>query len=163
MAPGGPLQIKKIATLTSLLVATTLLSGCSLSREIASLDMYAPSDGTMVDVETLKARNVMFIKGSNNKVMLIGSFVNSGKELVMASIQTKDAAGEDIRVAFEVKPNGKFDLGYNGTEGVVMTLDEKPGSLHSIYVSNGSDPVEMLVPIMDGSLAEYRPFVEALN
>lgn len=157
------MQIKKIATLTSLLVATTLLSGCSLSREIASLDMYAPSDGTMVDVETLKARNVMFIKGSGNKVMLIGSFVNSGMEPVMASIQTKDASGEDIRVAFEVKPNGKFDLGYNGTEGVVMTLDEKPGSLHSIYVSNGSDPVEMLVPVMDGSLAEYRPFVEKLN
>ena len=100
------MQIKKIATLTSLLVATTLLSGCSLSREIASLDMYAPSDGTMVDVETLKARNVMFIKGSGNKVMLIGSFVNSGMEPVMASIQTKDASGEDIRVAVHAQGRG---------------------------------------------------------
>lgn len=157
------MQIKKIATLTSLLVVTSLLSGCSLSREVASLDMYSPSDGTMLDVANLKARNVMFIKGAGNKVMLIGSFVNSGIEPVMASIQTKDASGEDIRVAFEVKPSGKFDIGYNGTEGVIMTLDEKPGAMHSIFLSNGSDPIEMLVPIMDGSLAEYRPFVESLN
>lgn len=157
------MQIKKIATLTSLVLATTLLTGCSFSREIASLDMYSPSDGTMLDVDTLKARNVMIIKGSGNKAMLIGSFVNSGMEPVMASIQTKDASGEDIRVAFEVKASGKFDIGYNGTEGVVFNLDEKPGSLHSIFVSNGSDPIEMLVPVMDGSLAEYRPFVEALN
>ena len=157
------MQIKKIATLTSLLVVTSLLSGCSLSREVASLDMYSPSDGTMLDVANLKARNVMFIKGAGNKVMLIGSFVNSGMEPVMASIQTKDASGEDIRVAFEVKPSGKFDIGYNGTEGVIMTLDEKPGAMHSIFLSNGSDPIEMLVPIMDGSLAEYRPFVESLN
>ena len=149
--------------MTSLLVVTSLLSGCSLSREVASLDMYSPSDGTMLDVANLKARNVMFIKGAGNKVMLIGSFVNSGMEPVMASIQTKDASGEDIRVAFEVKPSGKFDIGYNGTEGVIMTLDEKPGAMHSIFLSNGSDPIEMLVPIMDGSLAEYRPFVESLN
>ncbi len=157
------MQIKKIVTLTSLLLATALLSGCSLSREVTSLEMYAPSDGTMVDAESLKARNVMIIKGSGNKALLIGSFVNSGMEPVMASLQTTDSTGEEIRVAFEVKPSGKFDLGYNGTEGVLLSLDSKPGSLHTIYVSDGSDPIELVVPVMDGSLAEYRPFVESLN
>lgn len=157
------MQIKKIATLTSLALATALLSGCSLSREVTSLEMYAPSDGTMVDAESLKARNVMIIKGSGNKALLIGSFVNSGMEPVMASLQTTDSTGEEIRVAFEVKPSGKFDLGYNGTEGVLLSLDTKPGSLHTIYVSDGSDPIELVVPVMDGSLAEYRPFVESLN
>lgn len=157
------MQIKKIATLTSLVLATALLSGCSLSREVTSLEMYAPSDGTMVDAESLKARNVMIIKGSGNKALLIGSFVNSGMEPVMASLQTTDSTGEEIRVAFEVKPSGKFDLGYNGTEGVLLSLDTKPGSLHTIYVSDGSDPIELVVPVMDGSLAEYRPFVESLN
>lgn len=157
------MQIKKIATLTTLVLATALLSGCSLSREVTSLEMYAPSDGTMVDAESLKARNVMIIKGSGNKALLIGSFVNSGMEPVMASLQTTDSTGEEIRVAFEVKPSGKFDLGYNGTEGVLLSLDTKPGSLHTIYVSDGSDPIELVVPVMDGSLAEYRPFVESLN
>ncbi len=157
------MQIKKIATLTSLVLATALLSGCSLSREVTSLEMYAPSDGTMVDAESLKARNVMIIKGSGNKALLIGSFVNSGMDPVMASLQTTDSTGEEIRVAFEVKPAGKFDLGYNGTEGVLLSLDAKPGSIHTIYVSAGSDPIELVVPVMDGSLAEYRPFVESLN
>lgn len=157
------MQIKKIATLTSLVLATALLSGCSLSREVTSLEMYAPSDGTMVDAASLKARNVMIIKGSGNKALLIGSFVNSGMEPVMASLQTTDSTGEELRVAFEVKPAGKFDLGYNGTEGVLLSLDAKPGSIHTIYVSDGSDPIELVVPVMDGSLAEYRPFVESLN
>lgn len=157
------MNVKKITALATAALATLALSGCSLSREVASLDMYAPSDGVQLDIEQLKARNVMFLKGKSGNAILIGSFVNSGMEPVIATIQTTDATGEPVSVAFEVEAGQKFDLGYNGVEGIVLPLSGKPGSMHSIYLSDGNDPQEIKVPILDGTLAEYRPFVEALN
>jgi hypothetical protein len=157
------LKFKKFVALAAVALATVALSGCSLSRDIASLDMYAPSDGVQLDIEQLKARNVMFIKGASGNAVLIGSFVNSGTEAITATIQTEDANGEVVRVAFEVGAGKKFDLGYNGTEGVVMPLSGFPGSIHSVYLAGSADPIEMNVPILDGTLAEYRPFVESLN
>ena len=157
------MKLKKFIALASVALATVALSGCSLSRDIASLDMYAPSDGVQLDIEQLKARNVMLIKGASGNAVLIGSFVNSGTQAITATIQTEDGNGEVVRVAFEVGAGKKFDLGYNGTEGVVMPLKSLPGSIHPVYLSGSGDPIEMNVPILDGTLAEYRPFVESLN
>jgi hypothetical protein len=163
LALGGPLKLKKFTALAAVALATVALSGCSLSRDIASLDMYAPSDGVQLDIEQLKARNVMLIKGASGNAVLIGSFVNSGTETITATIQTEDGNGEVVRVAFEVGAGKKFDLGYNGTEGVVMPLKGIPGSIHPVFLNGSGDPIEMNVPILDGTLAEYRPFVESLN
>jgi hypothetical protein len=163
MAPGGPLNVKKIVALSTVMLASFALSGCSLSRDVASLDMYTPSDGVQVDLETLKVRNALFIAGSSGNVILIGSFVNSGTENVTATIQTTDGNGEEVRLSLEVPTGQKVDLGYNGQDGVVMALDVLPGSMYPIFVSGASDPVEMLVPVMNGALAEYRPFVELVD
>lgn len=155
--------VKKIVALSTVVLASIALSGCSLSREVASLDMYAPSDGVQVDLETLKVRNAMFIAGSSGNALLIGSFVNSGIEDVTATIQTTDGNGEEVRVSLLVPAGQKIDLGYNGQDGVVMPLDVLPGSMYPIFVSGNADPVEMLVPVMNGALAEYRPFVELVD
>lgn len=155
--------VKKIVALSTVALASIALSGCSLSRDVASLDMYAPSDGVQVDLETLKVRNAMFIAGSSGNVLLIGSFVNSGMEDVTATIQTTDGNGEEVRVSLLVPAGQKIDLGYNGQDGVVMPLDVLPGSMYPIFVSGNADPVEMLVPVMNGALAEYRPFVELVD
>ncbi len=157
------MNVKKIVALSTVMLASIALSGCSLSRDVASLDMYTPSDGVQVDLETLKVRNAMFIAGSSGNVILIGSFVNSGMENVTATIQTTDGNGEEVRLSFEVPAGQKVDLGYNGQDGVVMALDVLPGSMYPIFVSGASDPVEMLVPVMNGALAEYRPFVELVD
>lgn len=157
------MNIKKISALALVGLATVALSGCSLSREVASLDMYTPSDGTQLDIEHLKARNLLFLKGASGNAVLIGSFVNSGTEPLFATIQIKDATGQPVSVAFEVAGGQKFDLGYNGSEGIVLPISQRPGSMHSIFLSDGSDPIEMLVPVLDGTLAEYREFVEPLN
>lgn len=157
------MNFKKITALALVALATVALSGCSLSRNVASLEMYTPSDGVQLDIEQLKARNLMLIKGASGNAVLIGSFVNSGTESITATLQTEDANGEVVRVAFEVAPGKKFDLGYNGTEGVVMPLKGIAGGIHPVFLAGSSDPIEMNVPILDGTLAEYRPFVESLN
>ena len=157
------MNVKKITSLTLLALATLSLAGCSLSGTVSSLQPYAPSDGVQVDAQSLKARNVLIIQGESGRAVLIGSFVNSSQEDLMASVQTKDASGQDIRVEFAVKAGTKFDLGYNGTEPISFKLDGTPGQVHEVAVSGGGDPFVLDVPVMDGSLEEYRPYAEALN
>ena len=157
------MNVKKITSLTLLALATLSLAGCSLSGTVSSLQPYAPSDGVQVDAQSLKARNVLIIQGESGRAVLIGSFVNSSQEDLMASVQTKDASGQDIRVEFAVKAGTKFDLGYNGTEPISFKLDGTPGQVYEVAVSGGGDPFVLDVPVMDGSLEEYRPYAEALN
>jgi hypothetical protein len=156
-------NVKKITSLTLLALASLSLAGCSLSGNVSSLQPYAPSDGVQVDAQSLKARNVLLIQGESGRAVLIGSFVNSSQEDLMASVQTKDSSGQDIRVEFAVKAGTKFDLGYNGTEPVTFKLDGAPGQVHEVAVSGGGDPYVLNVPVMDGSLAEYREYAESLN
>ena len=157
------MNVKKITSLTPLALATLSLAGCSLSGTVSSLQPYAPSDGVQVDAQSLKARNVLISQGESGRAVLIGSFVNSSQEDLMASVQTKDASGQDIRVEFAVKAGTKFDLGYNGTEPITFKLDGTPGQVHEVAVSGGGDPFVLDVPVMDGSLEEYRAYAEALN
>jgi len=49
--PGGPLKAKKFIALIAAIATVFALAGCSLSREVASLDPYAPSDGVQVDTD----------------------------------------------------------------------------------------------------------------
>lgn len=144
-------------------LTTVALAGCSFGREVESLKPYAPSDGVIADVQDLKARNLLFIKGDGEKSVLIGSFVNSTMEPITGTIQVMSSTGERLEVSFEVAANSKFDLGYNGTNPLAVPISESPGQLHSIFLSGGGDPITLEVPVMDGTLAEYRAFYEALN
>lgn len=157
------MNIKKFASVSLIGLAALALTGCSLTGNVASLEPYAPSDGVQLDAENLKTRNLILIQGASGKAVLIGSFVNSTNEEVSASIQTKDSAGQDVRVEFQVASGEKFDIGYNGTDPITLQLDAVPGQMHQVYVSDGADPIGLLVPVVDGSLEEYRSYAEALN
>ena len=154
------MKAKKFIALIAAIATVFALAGCSLSREVASLDPYAPSDGVQIDTEELKARNVMFVVDEEGNAVLIGSFINPGQSAVSATLETMDSNGTVIMTEMIVDAGAKFDLGYNGTEGKYLYLTETPGSMHPVYMRVTGDPTRMLVPILDGSLEEYRGFID---
>jgi hypothetical protein len=154
------LKAKKFIALIAAIATVFALAGCSLSREVASLDPYAPSDGVQIDTDELKARNVMFVVDEEGNAVLIGSFINPGQSAVSATLETMDSNGTVIMTEMTVDAGAKFDLGYNGTEGKYLYLTETPGSMHPVYMRVTGDPTRMLVPILDGSLEEYRGFID---
>ena len=158
--PGGPLKAKKFTAVIAAIVTIFALTGCSLSREVASLDPYAPSDGVQVDTDELKARNVMFVVDDAGNAVLIGSFINPGQGAVSATLETLDSNGTVVMTEMTVEAGAKFDLGYNGTEGKYLYLTETPASMHPVYMRVTGDPTRMLVPILDGALEEYRGFID---
>ena len=154
------MKAKKFIALIAAIATVFALAGCSLSREVASLDPYAPSDGVQVDTEALKARNVMFVVDEVGNAVLIGSFINPGQGAVSATLETMDSNGTVIMTEMTIEAGAKFDLGYNGTEGKYLYLTETPGSMHPVYMRVTGDPTRMLVPILDGALEEYRGFID---
>lgn len=154
------MKTKKLIAALAALVTVFALAGCSLSREVASLDPYSPSDGVQVDLPELKARNVLFVSDAEGNSVLIGSFLNTTDATLVAQLETMDSNGKVVLTDITIPAEGKFDLGYNGTEGKRLFLTELPGSMHPVYIRAGGDPTEMLVPILDGTLEEYRPFID---
>lgn len=154
------MKTKKFLASIAALLTVFALAGCSLSREVASLDPYSPSDGVQVDLPELKARNVLFVSDGEGNSVLIGSFLNTTDGTLVAQIETMDSQGKVVLTDITIPAQGKFDLGYNGTEGKRLFLTELPGSMHPVFIRAGGDPTEILVPILDGTLEEYRPFID---
>lgn len=157
------MNLRKIITIAVISSSLVALSGCSLTRNVESLQPYAPSDGTQLNLENVKARNFLIVKGSSNAALLIGSLVSATDGTV--TVQTLNAEGNQVEFSISVTAGMKSDIGYNGTEGFRFALpaEEIAGKMYSVYLNDGSGPQELLVPIVDGTLEEYRPFAEKLG
>jgi hypothetical protein len=160
-----PLFVRRLAA--TALIATLALStsACSLSGNVASLQPYSPSDGQQVDLESVKARNFIYLVSESGQGFLIGSLVNSAAEAKVVKIQYVDPNSQAKTDYFvEVGAGAKLDFGYNGNPAISMPVIEVPGQTALFYFLE-SDTVnaQMKVPVMDGTLAEYRALIQLLE
>jgi hypothetical protein len=92
---------------------------------------------------------------------LLGTVVNSSAlNETSVEIQLVQADGSRLTLDYTIPAKGKQDIGYNNGEIVLVQLTEGPGELVSVFVREDGSPVTMLVPVVDGTLAEYRPFID---
>ncbi len=153
--------MKSRSKLVSLALATAVaLSGCSFSGEVTSLLPYAPSDGNQTDIEFVKARNFMVISADGSKGVIIGSLVNDGQNAAIAEVQFLQPNGERVSRSFEIASGRKVDVGYNGSEPLPVMIDVIPGSLVTVFFIVDGVTSSLEIPVLDGSLAEYRQFIE---
>lgn len=152
-------MIRKIAAIAIAAGVVLGTAGCNMISHVATNDPYAPSDGAQGHVGDLKARNFLLLQ-DGTKSILIGSLVNSGVDPVSASISYTDAGAQKVT---QVNLNGlqKFDLGYNGTAALPIVTDLKPGALYDLSLKSGSESVDISVPVLDGTLAEYKAILDA--
>jgi hypothetical protein len=149
------------------LIATLALStsACSFSGNVTSLQPYSPSDGQQVNLESIKARNFIYLVSESGQGFLIGSLVNSSGEAKVVKIQYVDPNSQAKTDYFvEVAAGAKLDFGYNGNPAISMPVVEIPGQTALFYFLE-SDTVngEMKVPVLDGTLAEYKALIQLLE
>jgi hypothetical protein len=140
-------------------------SSCSLSSDVASLQPYAPSDGQQVSLENIKARNFIYLVSDSGKGYLIGSLVNTSNEDVVMKLEyVNSETSERNDYYYEIPAGSKADFGYNGNPAIDVPVVEKPGATAQFYVLE-SDTVSggMRVPVLDGTLQEYRMLLEQLE
>jgi hypothetical protein len=159
------LFVRRFAAVVLIATLTLATSACSISGNVASLQPYAPSDGQQVNLENVKARNFIYLVSESGKGYLIGSLVNRASENKVVKIQYVDPntqAKSDYFV--EVPAGAKLDFGYNGNPAISLPVVERPGQTAKFYFLE-SDTVNasMKVPVLDGTLAEYRALLEILD
>jgi hypothetical protein len=144
---------------------TFSLSACSLTGNVASLDPYSPSDGQQIDLESVKARNFIYLVGESGRGFLIGSLVSTSTSDMLIKLQyVNPDTDERTDVFFDVPAGSKIDFGYNGNPAVQLPVVEVPGQTAKFYLLE-SDSISGIiqVPVLDGTLAEYRMLLEQLE
>lgn len=156
---------RRIAIALAAAAMTLSLSACSLTGNVASLNPYSPSDGQQVDLESVKARNLIYLVGETGRGFLIGSLVSSATSDIEVKLQYVDPkTDERTDYFFDVPAGAKVDFGYNGNPAVELPVVETPGQTAKFYLVESESISGLIqVPVLDGTLAEYQMLLEQLE
>jgi hypothetical protein len=159
------LFLRRLAATAVVLAISLTASACSISGNVASLQPYSPSDGQQIDLEQVKARNFMYLVAESGNGYLVGSLVSQASKSIVIKIQYVDPntlAKTDYFI--EVPAGQKIDFGYNGNPAISLPVVERPGQTALFYfLESDTINASMRVPVLDGTLAEYRSLLEILE
>lgn len=146
-----------IALAAALLLTT---SGCTFGAVIGTEKEYDPSDGVGTEVGELLVRNALLIGDDPETLNLVMTVVNPGISDRRLSVQW-EAGGERVTEIAFVNANGRTAFGGPDQPQILVTgATDSIGGLVPIFLSYGTVPgVELLVPVLDGSLPEYELLV----
>ncbi|GHD52452.1 hypothetical protein [Mycetocola manganoxydans] len=152
----------KARLIASVVLAATVVLGtsaCNLVAPQATTKNYDPSDGVSGRVGDLKIRNALIIMGEEGTDgNLIASVTNGGSA---QSLDIQFGEGEDGTVTVKVPEESTVSFGTAEDEPILLAgVDALPGSLTTVFFQYGDETgVEILVPVLDGSLPEYSDLV----
>ncbi len=136
------------------------LTGCSFFVPQWTTTAYDPSDGVSVRVGDIEILNAIVVTETGEDGNLVATAVNRGADDIDLVLQFT-SNGERTDVTVEVPARSTVNLGF-GADGqfFLVGIDTSPGALLAIYVQYGGEQGrQFLVPVLDGSLAEYAPLL----
>lgn len=145
-----------LALALPVVAGAVVLGGCA--PVTTTLD-YQPSDGFTVDVsDDVRGVNIMVLShGDGAPGEVHGAFRNDGSTDVSVAL---DVVGGGTSV--DVPAGQTVYLGTDDGETVELSaVSAAPGDLLPVTFSDGSNDVEVSVPVLDDSLEEYADEVPA--
>ena len=138
------------------------LAGCNFLTPNATLKPYDASDGISSVVGDLHLSNVLVLTEDGVNGSLLFTAVDGTDKPVDLTVQYP-SAGAKADLSVTVAASGSTDFGFgDGTQIYLTGIDTKPGALMSIYFQYGGEQGKQLtVPVLDGSLAQYAPYLPA--
>ncbi|MGO4692039.1 hypothetical protein [Glaciibacter sp. 2TAF33] len=134
-------------------------SACGFFAPQATAIHYDASDGVSGNVGDIAIRNALLITDNDGAANFIVTVVNQGDKAQSLKVQYK-AGGEKVTRSINVQGNASTSV---GTDSPTLTFDDfdgAPGSLFPVFLQYGeSTGVELLVPVLDGTLAQYATLV----
>lgn len=147
-----------IALAAALMLATT---GCTLTAEIATQKDYDPSDGVGAEIGELAVRNALLIGDTGEALNLVMTVVSASDVDRLLTVQWL-ANGERVSEDIVVTSGDRTRIGgpTDEVQIIVSISDVTIGGLVPLFFSySGAEGVEVMVPVLDGSLPEYELFV----
>ncbi len=149
----------KVAALA--LGAALSLSACSLAASITTSNAYDPSDGIGIELGDVSTENFLLISsGAGEPGALVGTLYNEGNEPARVLITI---GGDSTEIV--VAPHTLVTLGVgDGEREFVTTSPVAAGGIAEVSIQiEGVAPVSSPLPVLDGTLEEYRAVLEALE
>ncbi|MBG6239156.1 hypothetical protein IWX78_002135 [Mycetocola sp. CAN_C7] len=149
----------KARLIASVVLAASVVLGtsaCNLISPQSTTEHYDASDGVSGRIGDLKLRNAVIISGDGTDGNLLLSITNSG---VSQNLTVQFGDGESLVTGIPRQSTVSF--GAEDEDPILLEgIDTKPGALLPVYFQYGDETgVELLVPVLDGSLEEYSEFV----
>ena len=140
------------------LAGVAVLSGCTATNPITTMDDYSPSDGVRGRLGTVSLGNIMVLTAEEGAPgTVLGSVTNDGEEEISVSLGLVD--GEPVTV--DVPGGDTVLLGPDQDEEIELeSVPAEPGGLVDMLVSADREGEATLrVPVLDGTLPEYAELV----
>lgn len=148
-SPLCPAWKRPVRVLTAA-VSVVFLAACSGAPEE---DTYAIANGTNADIGGIEIRSLLIVSANESEPgRLLGTLFNHSQETVEISI-----ADADDNVAVSVE--GETHYGLDTNPAILSWIEDIPGSLVTLAVSANGDEKELQVPVLDGTLEAYRPYL----
>ncbi len=154
----------RIASTIAIAAALTLgATGCSLIAPQGTLEPYAPSDGVEVSIGGVDVRNIMLIADeSGENFNVVFGAINLTEQPADIAISFMGEGSQKARAEFTI-PTGNTLFGDpEGEETpVLVTIPGlKAGQTVEAYFQKpGEDEIKHNIPVLDGTLNEYKPYV----
>jgi hypothetical protein len=156
----------KIRVVSTLALAGALAfsaTGCSLVAPVATDKVYAQSDGVNADVESLDVRNLMLISGqAGDPYNVVFTAVNTKNSELPLTMSFVSDDGDTETASTQVKP-GSTLYGQPSDEQDMLVVDlgdQHIGTTVTAYLETSTGKtVKTEVPVLDGTLNEYKDYV----
>jgi hypothetical protein len=143
-------NVRRSRSVAVLCIIPMLLTGCYN----ASPDNWASvANGVNGDAGPVEIRALLIVSSdAGDPGRLLGTFSNDSAQDVDVVISDADDS-----ISLTVPANGSHPL--DTQPATLDTVSDIPGSLVPLTVQAGHDRTELQVPVMDGSLDQYRPYL----
>ena len=132
------------------------VSSCSAVNEQATVREYSPSDGIVENVGEVELRNILVVSnGDGDAGRLLGTVVNASPDNVDFSM-----AMGGTTLTWNIESGDKIIFeDAEASDVTVPAVDTVPGTGLRADASNGTETVQLNVPVVDGTLVDYRKYL----
>lgn len=157
---------KRVAVLAALGVGLLTATGCGYINAQQTTHVYSASDGVRADVGSLQLRNMLIVSAdaaptasasagsAGGPGRLVGTVFNPTDQDM--TLTFKDGSST-VRV--DVPKKGEVQLAKPGSNVTLAHAGGIPGALAKVSFTAGSTSQDVEVPIVDGTLSEYRQYI----
>lgn len=158
-----PTRSQRASRAAALLTASLLLGGCTFVNPQTTQEPYVPSDGQNVSLggEVRVASLLVVAAEEGEPGRLLARVVNGSPEEQRVTI-----TGEGLDESVTVPPQATVAIGEPGDpealDVVIDAVSERPGQLVELTIvreGEGGETLEVGVPVLDGSLEQYAPYL----
>lgn len=148
---------RRIVTAAAAVVAVAALTACAAGEpsrdEVPPGELEAVAIGTNIDVGEIKIRSLILVATDEGEPgRLLGSVFNPTDAAVDVVIADDDDSVEVVVPPLDV-------VAFDEQETVLDSVAEIPGSFVQVTVTAQGVEVEDRIPVVDGSLDWYEPYV----